>query len=113
MLNGLKDLGQRYPNLVKNVRGRGTFCAFDCDTMAKRDQLVDQLKVEGLKKLIIEFCVYINQSILNIVFFQGVQTGGAGPVAVRLRPSLVFQPHHAAIFLDRLQKALNKMDNKV
>jgi hypothetical protein len=34
--------------LVKNVRGRGTFCAFDCDSMAKRDQLVEQLKVEGM-----------------------------------------------------------------
>lgn len=87
LLNGLKDFGNRYPNVVKNVRGRGTFCAFDCVSMAKRDQLVEQLKVEG------------------------VQSGGAGPVAVRLRPSLVFQPHHASIFLDSLEKALKKMDN--
>lgn len=38
---------------------------------------------------------------------KGLQTGGAGPVAVRLRPALVFQPHHAEIFLDRLEKTLS------
>ena len=47
MLNGLKDFGKRYPNQVLNVRGRGTFCAFDCVSMAKRDELVEQLKAEG------------------------------------------------------------------
>lgn len=38
----------------------------------------------------------------------GIQTGGAGPIAIRLRPSLVFQPKHAAIFLDQLEKTVKK-----
>lgn len=109
-MNGLKDFGNRYPNLVKNVRGRGTFCAFDCVTMAKRDQLVEELKVEGINSLF--FSLTIMYLINWSIDFKGIQSGGAGPVAVRLRPSLVFQPHHASIFLDRLEKALKKMENK-
>lgn len=80
---GLRQLTDRYPDKIKNARGRGTFCAFDCFSMEKRDDLVNKLRL------------------------QGIQTGGAGPVAVRLRPALVFQPHHAEIFLDRLEKTLS------
>jgi 4-aminobutyrate aminotransferase/(S)-3-amino-2-methylpropionate transaminase len=85
LLEGLKDFGQRYPQHVSNTRGVGTFCAFDCTTPAKRDEIVVKLKVEG------------------------VQSGGCGDLSIRLRPSLVFQPHHADIFLDRLEKVLQNI----
>jgi len=82
LLNGLKDLSKKYPSQMMNARGRGTFCAFDCKTSAARDEMVEMLKREG------------------------IQTGGAGPIAIRLRPSLVFKPNHAEIFLSSLEKVL-------
>ena len=45
----------------------GTFCAIDCDTGARRDQVIAQLRVRG------------------------VHCGGCGEAAIRLRPALVFQ----------------------
>jgi len=81
LLDGLKDLEKRY-KYIFNARGRGTFCAFDCTSSEARDEMVELLKKEG------------------------IQSGGAGPLAIRLRPSLVFQPNHAAIFLDKLEKVL-------
>ena len=39
----------------------------------------------------------------------GVQSGGCGDLTVRLRPSLVFQPYHADIFLNTLEKVLKKI----
>lgn len=47
LLNGLKELGKKYPAHMQNVRGRGTFCAFDCPSMEKRDAMVEMLKTEG------------------------------------------------------------------
>lgn len=66
---GLERLGQKYPEHFQNLRGKGqgTFIAWDSP---KRDQLVAKAKTVGL----------------NI--------GGSGPNAVRLRPMLVFQKHH-------------------
>ena len=43
----------------------------------------------------------------------GVSVGGSGARAIRLRPSLVFQPHHADIFLDVMEKAMNKISARL
>ena len=43
----------------------------------------------------------------------GVSVGGSGARAIRLRPSLVFQPHHADIFLDVMEKAVNKISARL
>ena len=82
LMSGLTDLQTRYPQYLKNARGRGlnndflfrivkwysgTFCAIDCDTGARRDQVIAQLRVRG------------------------VHCGGCGEAAIRLRPALVFQ----------------------
>jgi len=83
--DGLKDFSIRYPQHVSNTRGLGTFCAFDSSSPAKRDEIVSRLKVEG------------------------VQSGGCGDQSVRLRPALVFEPHHADIFLERLEKVLKQL----
>ena len=32
LLNGLKDLQNRYPQFVNSARGLGTFCSIDADT---------------------------------------------------------------------------------
>jgi len=38
-----------------------------------------------------------------------VQTSGCGNQSIRLRPMLIFQPKHAAIYLDVLEQALSKL----
>jgi len=113
-LKGIKELANRYPGEIKNARGRGTFCAFDCTSMEKRDAMVEMLKRDGNKffKLIYIYIFKSRHNSCNKYGFSlpwlGIQTGGAGPIAIRLRPSLVFQPQHAAIFLDRLEKTVKK-----
>ena len=85
LLNGLKDLQSRYPKYLKNARGRGTFCAVDCDSGARRDDVLARLR--GI----------------------GVHAGGCGDAAIRLRPALVFQPHHANIVLQKLEDVLKSL----
>lgn len=46
-MDGLNDLRLRYPQHVSNVRGLGTFCAFDLSSVAKRDEVVAKLKEKG------------------------------------------------------------------
>ena len=36
MLNGLKDLEKKYPEMIQAPRGLGTFCAVDCPTIELR-----------------------------------------------------------------------------
>jgi hypothetical protein len=38
----------------------------------------------------------------------GIELGGCGDRSVRLRPSLVFRPTHATIFLETLDKVMGK-----
>merc|ERR1712198_244881 len=40
MMNGLEDLSKKYPGLISNIRGRGTFCAVDWHTFVRRDKIV-------------------------------------------------------------------------
>lgn len=79
LYSGLEKLAQQYPDQFQNLRGKGqgTFIAFD---NPKRDQFL--LKAKTL----------------------GINIGGSGPSAVRLRPMLIFQKHHADILLDAFQK---------
>lgn len=78
---GLQRLAQKYPEHFQNLRGQGqgTFIAWDTP---KRDAFVTKAKDAGL----------------NI--------GGSGQSAVRLRPMLVFQNHHADLLLERIEKTL-------
>jgi 4-aminobutyrate aminotransferase/(S)-3-amino-2-methylpropionate transaminase len=75
----LEALAARYPGEFRNLRGkgRGTFIAFDSP---RRDEFLARAK---------QF---------------GVNIGGSGPSAVRLRPMLIFQEHHADILVDALEK---------
>ena len=69
LYNGLERLAERYPNEIQNLRGKGqgTFLAWDTP---RRDDFLKKSKGEGI----------------NI--------GGSGQKAVRLRPMLIFQKHH-------------------
>jgi 4-aminobutyrate aminotransferase/(S)-3-amino-2-methylpropionate transaminase len=77
--NGIAQLAKKYPEHFQNLRGKGqgTFIAFD---NPKRDQLL--LKAKSF----------------------GINIGGSGASAVRLRPMLIFQKHHADILLESLEK---------
>jgi 4-aminobutyrate aminotransferase/(S)-3-amino-2-methylpropionate transaminase len=78
LFNGLERLSERYPQEIQNLRGKGqgTFIAFDS---VRRDEVLK--KAKG----------------------QGVNIGGSGERAVRLRPMLIFQKHHADLLLERLE----------
>ena len=69
LYSGLERLAERYPDQIQNLRGRGqgTFLAWDSP---RRDDFLKRAK--GL----------------------GVNIGGSGERAVRLRPMLIFQKHH-------------------
>ena len=48
LMDGLKDLSKRYPQHIKNnVRGIGTFCAFDLSSSQKRDETFVRLQQNG------------------------------------------------------------------
>jgi 4-aminobutyrate aminotransferase/(S)-3-amino-2-methylpropionate transaminase len=75
----LEGLQSRYPGEMRNLRGKGqgTFIAWDSP---RRDEVLKKAKRAG------------------------VNIGGSGESAVRLRPMLVFQRHHADVLLDGLEK---------
>jgi 4-aminobutyrate aminotransferase / (S)-3-amino-2-methylpropionate transaminase len=82
LYNGLERIQQQYPEQIQNLRGKGqgTFIAFDSP---RRDEFL--VKAKAL----------------------GINIGGSGANAVRLRPMLIFQKHHADIFLDAVQKLVS------
>ena len=64
------------------MRGKGTYLAFDCETPELRNELIADLKKEG------------------------VHQGGCGTRTMRFRPTLYFEKKHADIYLDALERAL-------
>lgn len=84
LYSGLAGLAEKYPEHFQNLRGKnqGTFIAWDTP---KRDQLVAKAKSFG------------------------VNIGGSGASAVRLRPMLVFQKHHADILLEKLEQIIQAL----
>lgn len=49
LLKGLKEINKKYPALIKNIRGQGTFCAFDMPNAGTRDKYVAQMRNAGKK----------------------------------------------------------------
>ncbi|KAG5346135.1 GABT protein, partial [Acromyrmex charruanus] len=84
LLKHLMDMQKEHTNVISAVRGRGTFIAFNCSSSEARDSIIKKLATKG------------------------IQTGGCGSQAVRLRPALTFTEHHADIFLDTLRSILKK-----
>lgn len=79
--DGLKGLEEKFPALISNVRGQGTYLAMDFPSEALRNKFIGVLKTLG------------------------VAAGGCGTKAIRFRPSLVFQPKHAAECLEKMEQA--------
>ncbi|KAL2880727.1 4-aminobutyrate transaminase [Colletotrichum sp. CLE4] len=80
----LEALAGKYPQHVLNLRGkdRGTFIAWDCP---RRDE------------------------VLALAKSKGVNMGGSGDAAIRLRPMLAFEKHHADIFLEVLEGVFRRL----
>ncbi|KAJ1335548.1 4-aminobutyrate aminotransferase [Microdochium nivale] len=81
----LEALAQKYPGQFDNLRGKGqgTFIAFD---NPHRDQFL--LKAKKF----------------------GINIGGSGAAAVRLRPMLIFEERHADLLLEGLEKIVTSWD---
>lgn len=79
LFDGLQQLAERFPGEIRNLRGKGqgSFIAFDSP---RRDE------------------------VLRLAKAQGVNIGGSGETAVRLRPMLIFQRAHAEVLLERLER---------
>ncbi|PKS11934.1 hypothetical protein jhhlp_001229 [Lomentospora prolificans] len=77
----LETLAGKYPGQFNNLRGkdRGTFIAFD---NPRRDEFLARARKFG------------------------VNIGGSGQSAVRLRPMLIFQERHADVLVDALEKVV-------
>mmetsp|Transcript_13130 Transcript_13130/g.23616 ORF Transcript_13130/g.23616 Transcript_13130/m.23616 type:complete len:514 (-) Transcript_13130:83-1624(-) len=82
IMTGLHEMRTEFPDQVKNIRGSGTFVAFDAANATERDSLLDQLRQHG------------------------AHMGGCGDRSIRMRPSLIFSRRHTAEFLSILEKAL-------
>jgi len=84
LLEGLEKLQAKFPKILSNARGVGTLVAVDADTPARRD------------------------AILHALLQDGVDIGGCGVSTIRARPGLLFTSAHAAVFLDALERVLDK-----
>jgi 4-aminobutyrate aminotransferase/(S)-3-amino-2-methylpropionate transaminase len=81
----LGHLSHKYPEWIQNVRGRGTYMAFDVGSGPKRDLLVTLMRRSG------------------------VNVGGSGELSIRLRPMLIFGRKHADVYLDVLESVVQKL----
>jgi 4-aminobutyrate aminotransferase/(S)-3-amino-2-methylpropionate transaminase len=85
LVAGLADLVRRYPGVLSDARGHGTFGAIDA-----RDPATQLALIDGLRQ-------------------NGVEAGGSGSRSLRFRPALSFQPRHAAEALDALETVVKKL----
>jgi len=85
LMDGLAEIQNKQGSPISNVRGKGTFIAFDMPTFALQDKLI------------------------NLLRDSGVESTGCGVRSVRIRPMLIFQPHHAQEYLRILKECLASM----
>ncbi|XP_063918173.1 4-aminobutyrate aminotransferase, mitochondrial-like [Zophobas morio] len=81
---GLVELEEEFCEIMDSVRGVGTFLAFNIANEELRD------------------------TVLHKLLRKGVVLGRCGESGLRLRPALIFQEHHADIFLDILRQVLKQ-----
>lgn len=85
LLSSLEELSKKYSSLVKNARGRGTYCAIDFSTPELRNKA------------------------LKLLHLNGVHCGGSGETALRIRTTLTFNEKHVNQLLERLEKVLKQL----
>lgn len=85
LFKGLSELQGKYQHVISNVRGKGTFCAFDFKDGPTRDKALENLALHG------------------------VYAGGCGDRSVRVRTALVFTDKHTDILLPRVEEVLKIM----
>ncbi|KAA8909717.1 hypothetical protein TRICI_004366 [Trichomonascus ciferrii] len=83
LMSELHKLSEKYPTQFQNIRGQGTFVAWDAATPADRDS----------------FLVKMRQN--------GVNMGGCGTQTARLRPMLVFEKPHVDTMVDVIKKVID------
>jgi 4-aminobutyrate aminotransferase/(S)-3-amino-2-methylpropionate transaminase len=84
ILEGLNLLASRY-RMISKVRGQGTFCAFDCESVEMRDTFLKDMRNRG------------------------IECGGSGTKTVRMRPALIFASRHVDIFLTACEESLKSL----
>jgi len=84
LLKGLLKLS-KVDQRISNIRGLGTFSAFDCVDPQFRESLIKKLRNNG------------------------ISIGPCGFNSVRIRPTLTFSSKHAEVFLGILEKTLTQL----
>ncbi len=85
MLDGLRELGERHPELVSNCRGRGLFAAFDLPSRERREELLTAL---------------LDADVLGL---------RSGERSIRFRPPLTLSADEATEGLGRLATTLERL----
>jgi 4-aminobutyrate aminotransferase/(S)-3-amino-2-methylpropionate transaminase len=88
LISGLNQLSTFFPESVQNVRGVGTFCAFDCESQEQRTELVNKCRNRGLL------------------------LGVSGEKAIRFRPPLICTTTHIDQALDLLYQSFAEMSQE-
>jgi len=83
--DGLNALQRKYPRLLSNVRGKGTFLAFDMQDIPTQVKLLAKMRQKG------------------------VEATGSGQTSIRIRPMLIFMPAHARQFLSILEDCIKDL----
>jgi len=86
LLDGLKQLSEDHGSKIGRARGQGTFCAVSVNNTRTRDAIINNLRAHG------------------------VESGGSGAYTIRLRPTMMFMPQHAAEFLAIFDKVLEETE---
>lgn len=82
LLNGLKNLEVKYPNVISGARGRGLMCAINLPTGADRDRMREELYKE------------------NVIILS------CGDNSIRFRPHLNVSEEEIQIVLDKIEKII-------
>lgn len=85
LLSGIEDLQEKHPGKIFNARGKGLFCAFDCNTPNERDQLRNLIQDEGAIIL------------------------GSGEKSIRFRPHLNISADEINQGTDMIDRALKRL----
>ncbi len=85
LVKEVSTLASRYPALLSNVRGSGTFAAMDARDGDTQGKIIAALRERG------------------------VEAGGSGTKSLRFRPALVFGPRHVAEYMSILEDVCKEL----